>query len=178
VASLTVARPVVKAQGHMVQLIGDGEDVVTCDWIDVLSSLATVTATVIALFLAWTAGRDQRRERDSGLAIVDVEPDATAFLANNTRVDLKFSLYRCEALIDPKTEVPSYRHLLSASSLNNKCWVPMKGGITLSPGERLPIHLTSLVVEETFVSLGRSQGGCRASNKVLGLQIRWQQGRG
>lgn len=125
----------------------------TCGWIDALTSLATVTATVIALYLAWTAGRDQRKERDSGLAIVDVEPDGTAFLANNMRVDLQFSLYKCEELIDPKATVISYRHLLSTSSLNRVSWVLMKDGITLSPGERLAIHLATLAAEDTFVSL-------------------------
>lgn len=122
-------------------------------WIDVLSSFGTVAATAIALFLAWTVRRDLRRERLSGLAIGDVEPDGTAFLANNTRVDLQFSPYKCDSLIDPRTEVPSYRPLLSASSLNNARWVLMNDGITLSPGERLAIHLTNLDAEETFVSL-------------------------
>jgi hypothetical protein len=120
-------------------------------WLELLTSVGTVGAVVVALYLASKADRELRKEKLSGLTIDEVTGDGTAFIANNTRVDLSFSLDKSD-LLNPQTELACYQPFSALSSLSDVHWNPVKKQITLSPGERLPIHLAILTIEKTYVA--------------------------
>ena len=121
-------------------------------WFDLLTSISTFIAVVVSVYLAWSAQAELKKEKHSGLAIDEVTGDGTAFIANNTRVDLPISLYKSDPLLKPKSELVCYQPFSALSSLPGLHWNLERKQMTLSPGERLPVHLAILTIEETYVA--------------------------
>lgn len=112
-------------------------------WLDLFTAVGTVGATVTALFIAIRTELASRSEILSGLAIVDVDPNGNAYLTNTTKRALQFSVY--------KNENFPYCQGLKTSELRSAIWISWKDKMVLSPGERIVLHLKSLVAENTLV---------------------------
>jgi hypothetical protein len=122
-------------------------------WIDALTAAGTVSASIIALVLAVKSWLSSKQEILSGLKIGEVDENGVAYLENTTRRELRFSVYINNDFIDHLKLHLNYHDLLKKSELSKINWNPWKEKMVLSPGERIAIHLKSLVVNDTYIAL-------------------------
>ncbi|MEW8199267.1 MAG: hypothetical protein AB2777_16655 [Candidatus Thiodiazotropha endolucinida] len=122
-------------------------------WIDVLTAIGTVSASIIALVLAVRSWLADKRELLSGLKISEIDENGVAYLENTTKRELQFSVYKNNDFVNHLEIHINYRDLLKKSELSNINWNLWKENMVLSPGELIAIHLKSLVVQNTYIAL-------------------------
>ncbi len=129
-------------------------------WTEVFTAVGTVSATIVALGIAIKNANDLKREKFSGISIIDINKLAVATLENNAKIDVYVLIEKC-LLTDGQNKKDSLTYLTTSNEKLRKEVKKIKDWKTISKyslnsQEKVQFHFSDIVSENvyaTFVAL-------------------------